>query len=144
MPQITVNEIDQSVVTRVVSDDKVKILIPAILSFGPGYDSEQSSVMTFTDVSAFNRGCGYTPAEFNPFTNDYSRTYARELMKRGGAVSVVRVNNAGETASFNIDGPSADRNAPTPNTICPAVLRGIQGTPLEPTSVPTVSGSYTL
>ena len=128
MPQITVNEIDQSVVTRVVSDDKVKILIPAILSFGPGYDSEQSSVMTFTDVSAFNRGCGYTPAEFNPFTDDYSRIYAREIMKRGGAVSVVRVNNAGETASFNIDGVSTDRTAPTINTICPAVLRGISGT----------------
>lgn len=141
MPQITVNEIDQSIVTRVVSDDKVKILIPAILSFGPGYDSEQSSVMTFTDVSAFNRGCGYTPAEFNPFTNDYSRTYARELMKRGGAVSVVRVNNAGETASFNIDGPYADRNAPTPNTICPAVLRGISGVEKEQTeNVTTLTG----
>ena len=47
MPQITVNEIDQSVVTRVVSDDRVKILIPAILSFGPGYDGDTSSVMTF-------------------------------------------------------------------------------------------------
>ena len=125
MPQITVNEIDQSVVTRVVSDDKVKVLIPAILSFGPGYDREQSSVMTFTDVSAFNRGCGYTPAEFNPITNDYSRIYARELMKRGAAVSVVRVNNSGEVASFNIDGINNDRSNPSKNTVAPSVLRGI-------------------
>ena len=72
MPQITVNEIDQSVVTRVVSDDKVKILVPAILSFGPTFDETNNSVMTFTDLSAFNRGCGYTPAEFNPFEDDTS------------------------------------------------------------------------
>ena len=70
MPQITVNEIDQSVVTRVVSDDKVKILVPAILSFGPTYSDDDTNVMTFTDLSDFNRGCGYTPAEFNPFEND--------------------------------------------------------------------------
>lgn len=102
MPQITVNEIDQSVVTRVVSDDRVKILVPAILSFGPAYDGTPDSVMTFTDVTDFNRYGGYTEAEFNPFTDDKSRTYARELIKRGGAVSVVRVNNGGQTATFDI------------------------------------------
>ena len=58
MPQITVNEIDQSVVTRVVSDDRVKILVPAILSFGPTNTGDVNSVMTFTDVTDFNRKCG--------------------------------------------------------------------------------------
>lgn len=125
MPQITVNEIDQSVVTRVVSDDRVKILIPAILSFGPGYDGETSSVMTCTDLSDFNRGCGYTPAEFNPFENDYSRIYARELMKKGSAVSVVRINNDGNTADFDIDGTSTNRELPSYNTICKAVMHSI-------------------
>ena len=102
MPQITVNEIDQSVVTRVVSDDRVKILVPAILSFGPAFDGTADSVMTFTDVTDFNRKCGYTEAEFDPFTDDKSRIYARELIKRGAAVSVVRVNNDGQISSFDI------------------------------------------
>lgn len=98
MPQITVNEIDQSVVTRVVVDNRVKILIPAILSFGP------YTVINANDVTEFNRKCGYTPAEFNPFVDDKSRIYARELMKRGSAVSIVRVNTGGKTAVFDIDG----------------------------------------
>ena len=133
MPQITVNEIDQSVVTRVVKDDRVKILIPAILSFGPPaldvYNSTDQTlktkgdVMTFTDVSDFNRGCGYTPAEFNPFLDDHSRTYARELLKRGASVSVVRVNTNGDTASFDI-GP-ASRTTPSYDTICKAVFHSI-------------------
>ena len=109
MPQITVNEIDQSVVTRVVSDDKVKIFCPIIASFGPGYDGTQNSIKTFTDVTDFNRAFGYTYAEFNPFTDDHSRMYARELIKKGAAVSVVRINNAGETALFNIDGVLSKR-----------------------------------
>ena len=97
MPQITVNEIDQSVVTRVVVDNRVKILIPAITSFGPALEP-----VTVDDVSDFNRKLGYTPAEFNPFEDDKSRIYARELMKRGSAVSVVRVNAGGETSDFDI------------------------------------------
>jgi hypothetical protein len=67
MPQITVNEIDQSVVTRVVSDNRVKILIPIISSFGPVFDGTANSVITVNDVSDFNRKLGYTPAEFDPF-----------------------------------------------------------------------------
>ncbi len=102
MPQITVNEIDQSVVTRVVVDNRVKILIPAITSFGPAFDGTANSVITVNDVSDFNRKLGYTPAEFNPFEDDKSRIYARELMKRGSAVSVVRVNTGGETSDFDI------------------------------------------
>ena len=101
MPQITVNEIDQSVVTRVVSDNRVKILIPAITSFGP------LTPVTADDLSDFNRKLGYTPAEFNPFDDDKSRIYARELMKRGSAVSVVRVNTDGETSDFDIKATKA-------------------------------------
>ena len=62
MPQISVNEIDQSVVTRVVSDDKVKVLVPIISSFGPGYDGTLKSINTFTDITDFNRVYGYTDA----------------------------------------------------------------------------------
>jgi hypothetical protein len=120
MPQITVNEIDQSVVTRVVSDDKVKILCPIITSFGPSFDGTADSVKTFTDVTDFNRAFGYTYAEFNPFEEDNSRMYARELIKKGGAVSVVRVN-LGYDAKFNIEGISTDRQStPTIDTVCSA------------------------
>ena len=101
MPQINVKEIDQSVVTRVVSDNRVKILVPVIASFGPTMDETENAVNTFTDVTQYDRVYGYTPAQFNPFKNDNSRTYARELIKKGSAVSVVRVN-AGSVASFDI------------------------------------------
>ena len=123
MPQITVNEIDQSVVTRVVTDDKVKVLCPIIASFGPGYDETQDSIKTFTDVTDFNRSFGYTYAEFNPFTDDRSRMYARELIKKGAAVSVVRVNNSGYTSTIDING-SGDRSTGTMNisNVCPAAL----------------------
>lgn len=123
MPQITVNEIDQSVVTRVVVDNRVKILIPAILSFGP------TTVINANDVTEFNRKCGYTPAEFNPFVDDKSRIYARELMKRGSAVSIVRVNTDGKTSVFDIKGTnstSEDRTSPTmkdvPESVIPSIL----------------------
>lgn len=123
MPQITVNEIDRSVVTRVVSDDKVKILCPIIASFGPGIDNTDASVRTFTDVTDFNRSFGYTYAEFNPFENDRSRMYARELIKKGAAVSVVRINNGGSNAVLNIEG-TADRQTTVPSldTVCDAAM----------------------
>ena len=135
MPQITVNEIDQSVVTRVVSDNRVKILIPIISSFGPVFDGTANSVITVNDVSDFNRKLGYTPAEFDPFTKDNtvdrSRTYAKELMKRGAAVSVVRVNDSGSTASTNISGTSSesttDRTSPSLFTIPESVYPSIKG-----------------
>lgn len=116
MPQIQVNEIDQSVVTRVVSDDKVKILVPVITSFGPSFDGEQTSVNTFTDITDFNRMYGYTEVEFNPFEDDYSRNYAAQLIQKGAAVSVVRVNG-GDPATLNIDGSSTDRTNPSASTI---------------------------
>lgn len=131
MPQITVNEIDQSVVTRVVVDNRVKILIPAITSFGPALEP-----VTVDDVSDFNRKLGYTPAEFNPFEDDKSRIYARELMKRGSAVSVVRVNAGGETSDFDIcatkssqgvyDPSVEDRTNPTTSDIPDAVIPSIK------------------
>lgn len=132
MPQITVNEIDQSVVTRVVVDNRVKILIPAITSFGPAYDGSKNCVMTMDDVSDFNRKCGYTAAEFNPFTanragtglpEDRSRDYAKELMKRGSLVSVVRVNTGGSTATFDIGGasPRTPSIYTIPNSVLPTI-----------------------
>lgn len=128
MPQITVNEIDQSVVTRVVTDDRVKILVPVIASFGPSYDVPEDitdvtnvSVNTFTDVTDYDRMYGYTPAQFNPIKDDQSRAYARELIKKGAAVSVVRVNGAGcGIAGYNI-GP-ADRSTPSYTTITRAAM----------------------
>lgn len=125
MPQIQVNEIDQSVVTRVVSDDKVKILVPIISSFGPGYDGTLTSINTFTDVTAFNRVYGYTDAEFNPFADDHSRMYATQLIQKGSAVSVVRVNNSGEKATFDIDGALADRTNPGLTTISKPVAASL-------------------
>lgn len=123
MPQIKVNEIDQSVVTRVVSDDKVKILVPIIASFGPTLqdsdDGEPIPVNTFTDITDFNRMYGYTPVEFNPFSEEYSRNYAAQLIQKGGAVSVVRVNK-GDTASFKLAPDGADRTNPSASTVCPA------------------------
>ena len=122
MPQITVNEIDQSVVTRVVSDDKVKVLCPIIASFGPEYDETQDSILTFTDVTDFNRAYGYTYAEFNPFKDDHSRMYARELIKKGAAVSVVKING-GMTGDFNINGQSADRTTASFSTVCLGAMK---------------------
>lgn len=126
MPQITVTEIDQSVVTRVVSDDKVKILCPIIASFGPSFDETEDSVKTFTDVTDFNRTFGYTYAEFNPFEDDKSRMYARELLKKGAAVSVVRVNTGGDSAVLNIEGSDASARTISQSasfsTVCPSAL----------------------
>ena len=93
MPQININEIDQSVFTQVVNDDKVKVLVPCIASFGPVYDGVEDSAMTFTDVTAFEKAFGYTEPEYNPFPYDVSRTYIKQLINRGAAVSVVRVNS---------------------------------------------------
>ena len=102
MPQITINEIDQSIFTRVVNDDKVKILVPGIASFGPEFDGTTDSAVTFTDVTAFNKVFGYTEPEYNPFPNDLSRTYAKQLIDRGAAVTFVRVNKGTQaTATTN-------------------------------------------
>ena len=121
MPQIKVNEIDASVVSRVVSGSRATIFCPIIASFGPGYDGTQGSIGKFTDITAFDRAYGYTNAQYNPFKNDYSRMYARELIKKGAEVAVVRLNNNGATASFELDGQLDRTNAPSFFTIAPAV-----------------------
>ena len=156
MPQITVNEIDQSVVTRVVVDNRVKILIPAITSFGPQYDGTSDCVMTMDDVSDFNRKCGYTAAEFNPFTanragtglpEDRSRDYAKELMKRGSLVSVVRVNTGGSTATFDIGGASTSAQPRTPSiyTIPNSVLPSIADDDMQTAQISgTTTGTTTV
>ena len=116
MPQININEIDQSVFTRVVNDDKVKVLVPCIASFGPVYDGVEDSAMTFTDVTAFERAFGYTEPEYNPFPNDVSRTYIKQLINRGAAVSVVRVNS-GITATSDLSVYSQIKGEGIVNTV---------------------------
>ena len=112
MPQVKINEIDQSVVTRVVSNDFVKVLVPVITSFGPSVDLQTESITdcpTFTDYTEFNKLFGDTEPELNPVQNDYTRIYARELMKKGAAVSVVRLNGSGGSkANLQI---SSDKDA---------------------------------
>ena len=105
MPQININEIDQSVFSRVVNDDRVRVLVPGIASFGPVYDGTNSddTAVTFTDVTEFDKVFGYTEPEYNPFPNDVSRTYAKQLINRGAAVSFIRVNQ-GVQAIYNIGG----------------------------------------
>ena len=100
MPQIKINEIDQSIYKRVVTDDKVKVLVPAITSFGPSVDGTDASALTFTDVVEFNKVYGYTEPQFNPFKYDLSRTYIKQLINRGAAVTVVRINT-GTQATFS-------------------------------------------
>lgn len=103
MPQIKVNEIDQSVYTRVVTDDKVRVFVPGIASFGPGIDPELTDInaLTFTDVTEFEKTFGYTEPEYNPFKDDVSRIYAKQLIQRGAAVTFVKINN-GIMANFNV------------------------------------------
>lgn len=103
MPQIKINEIDQSVYTRVVTDDKVRVFVPGIASFGPGSSSELTDMnaVTFTDVTEFEKTFGYTEPEYNPFKDDVSRIYAKQLIKRGAAVTFIKVNS-GTNAVFGI------------------------------------------
>lgn len=110
MPQINISELDQSIVTRIVSDDKVKVLVPGISSFGPVWDSSEQSVMSFTNINEFDKVYGYTNPQYNPIEKDVSRIYARELIKKGAEVSFIRLNN-GLTATFDI-GNSTIRKTP--------------------------------
>jgi hypothetical protein len=107
MPQIRVNEIDQSVYTRVVTDDKVRVMVPGIASFGPGIPEDANLTdltgVTFTDVNEFEKVFGYTDPEYNPFKDDVSRIYAKQLINRGAAVTFVKVNT-GTNAKYNVGG----------------------------------------
>jgi hypothetical protein len=105
MPQINITEIDESVFTRVVSDDLVKVLVPGISSFGPvvsNADTTDFSDVTFTDVTEFRKTFGHNEPEYNPFKHDVSRIYAEQLIQRGAAVTFLRVNQ-GTTAIYNKD-----------------------------------------
>lgn len=117
MPQIKVNEIDQSIYTRVVTDDKVRVMVPGIASFGPSVpvdaDLTDLSGVTFTDVTDFEKVFGYTEPEYNPFKNDVSRIYAKQLIKHGAAVTFIKINN-GTQADYNIGfGENDDRTIPS-------------------------------
>jgi len=103
MPQIRVNEIDQSIYTRVVTDDKVRVMIPGIASFGPGATADLTDLsgVTFTDANDFDKVFGYTAPEYNPFKSDVSRMYAKQLINRGAAVTFVKINN-GLMAKYDI------------------------------------------
>ena len=111
MPQIKVNEIDQSIYTRVVSDDKVRIMVPGIASFGPGVSSDLTDLsgVTFTDVNDFDKVFGYTEPEYSPFKNDVSRIYAKQLIKRGAAVTFVKINH-GTEAQYDIGDVTVSNN----------------------------------
>lgn len=111
MPQININEIDQSIVTRVTSSNLVKVLVPGIASFGPVSDGTENSLYSFTDVNQFYKVFGYTEPEHNPVPNDISRQYAIQLIESGAEVSFLRINS-GETASFNIGRSETDGVAP--------------------------------
>lgn len=124
MPQIKITEVDNSVVTRVIQNDMVTILAPVIASFGPSYDGNGTDVTanTFTDVTAYDRVYGYTPAQYNPIKSDVSRTYVRELIKRGAAVTVVRING-GSVAEYDLGGTSAQRQTPSYERVPMSVKR---------------------
>lgn len=88
MPQIKINEIDQSIITQVVKDDRVKVFVPIIASFGPVMEARG-----FTDVSDFYKTYGYTEPLYNPLDHDVSRIYATELIQRGAEVYAIRINS---------------------------------------------------
>lgn len=110
MPQIKVNEIDQSIYTRVVTDDRVRVMVPGIASFGPGVTSELTDLtgVTFTDTTEFDRVFGYTEPEYNPFKDDVSRIYAKQLINRGAAVTFVKING-GTQAKYDIGDVTVSR-----------------------------------
>lgn len=99
MPQININEIDQSIYRRTINDNKVKVLVPGIASFGPVCDGTEDSAVSFTDLPTFYKIFGYTAPEYNPLKNDVSRIYATQLINRGAEVTFIRLNQ-GETATL--------------------------------------------
>lgn len=120
MPQIKINEIDQSVFTRVITDDYVRVVVPAITSFGPALDGTNINSVTFTDVTEYEKMFGYTEPEFNPFKYDVSRKYIKQLINKGAAVTVVRLNN-GTQSKFNIG--SVPTGSATTANLAPAVIK---------------------
>lgn len=101
MPQININEIDQSLYTRVTNNNLLKVFVPGIATFGPVYEGETGSAPSFTNKEAFRKVFGYNLPEQNPIKNDYSKLYAEQLLDNGAEVSFVRLNK-GITATFDI------------------------------------------
>ena len=133
MPQININEIDESVFTRVVTDDLVRTIVPGIASFGPvgaGDEIDFDSV-TFTDVTEFEKTFGYNEPEYNPFKHDVSRIYAKQLMNRGAAVTFVRVNT-GYQSAFDMG----------TNSLSPAALHGDDNFNVITTTIPDWSTKW--
>lgn len=120
MPQININEIDESIFTRVVSDDYVRVVVPGIASFGPTISDTNTDFnsITFTDVNDWQKMFGYTEPEYSPFRNDVSRLYAKQLIQRGAAVTFLRVNTGNQSILYD---KAAATTAGTPGVI-PAAL----------------------
>lgn len=118
MPQINVNEIDESIYTRVSNNNLLKVFVPGIATFGPVYgvgidgSIDEGSSKSFTDKVSFRKTFGYNMPEQNPIKNDYSKLYAEQLLDNGAEVCFVRLNK-GTTATFDVGVPNDDSIADT-------------------------------
>ena len=121
MPQININEIDESLYTRVTNNNLIKVLVPGIATFGPEYEGETGSVPSFTNKEAFRKVFGYNLPEQNPIKNDYSKLYAEQLLDNGAEVSFVRLNK-GITATFDIGIPKNGTDT-LDNRLIPSAVR---------------------
>lgn len=130
MPQININEIDESIYTRVANNNLLKVFVPGIATFGPVYAiSEDGESMTedssksFTDKISFRRTYGYNMPEQNPIKNDYSKLYAEQLLDNGAEVCFVRLNK-GTTATFDIGVTDTNNDTITNRSIPASVING--------------------
>ncbi len=123
MPQININEIDQSLYTRVTNNNLLKVFVPGIATFGPVYEGETGSAPSFTNKEAFRKVFGYNLPEQNPIKNDYSKLCAEQLLDNGAEVSFVRLNK-GITATFDIGIPKTGTDTIDNRLIPTSVRRG--------------------
>lgn len=134
MPQININEIDQSLYTRVTNNNLLKCFVPGIATFGPVYEGETGSVPSFTNKEAFRKVFGYNLPEQNPIKNDYSKLYAEQLLDNGAEVSFVRLNK-GVTATFDIGIPKGITPGSASDTLdarfVPAAIRNEYGNDVD-------------
>ena len=123
MPQININEIDQSIYNRVTNNNLLKVFVPGIATFGPVYDGTEYSLQSFTNKQDFQKVYGYNLPEQNPIKNDYSKLYAEQLLDNGAEVSFVRLNE-GITATFDIGVTDKDNDTIDNRNIPTAVRKG--------------------
>lgn len=128
MPQININEIDESNYVRVENADRLKVLVPGISSFGPVYDGtnlndDEINIPSFTDKQAFYKVYGYTNPEFDPIEDDHSKLYVESLLDNGAEVTFVRLNK-GITAEFNIGVPKEGTDDIDHRVVVQAVKNG--------------------